>query len=461
MNVVGKFGTLITKGVYSVATPFHPFGGAVDVIVVQQQDGTFRSTPWYVRFGKFQGVLKGAEKIVRINVNGVEANFHMYLDNSGEAYFVKEVDEDDKSVDSNVAVEVVTNSEFTSEDGSVEIDITGHRLDHSVSDSGVIQLTGEDHSSVLPELQKVESDVGRTFYDFEDDQPTIEDTAGFSEYGENVVDLQGSNPEVILVSVDGHILTAPISASEPTMENLQQQIPQFHLGPGEGTDFYEGNEEFSSDENARVTDYVSRPDASTADVPSGIYSSDIGNSVSGVQLEGCQREEGPICHTEETGTEEAASCMYTESVFKSCLDLNELAQQDDYDNLQDERSSLVDQNSAEESNENCSNVDENAKESIKRSRNIGELSSISGATYSDDNNSPNLKIELQGVDKDASVEVNTGSGIRSGTNNVEWNDSNSQETTVLEIISEEDNITAPQTATSNEGDQSHFSLSKD
>ena len=68
MNVVGKVGSLISQGVYSVATPFHPFGGAVDVIVVQQKDGTFRSTPWYVRFGKFQGVLKGAEKVVRITL---------------------------------------------------------------------------------------------------------------------------------------------------------------------------------------------------------------------------------------------------------------------------------------------------------------------------------------------------------------------------------------------------------
>ncbi|CAJ1969633.1 unnamed protein product, partial [Sphenostylis stenocarpa] len=90
MNVVGKVGSLITQGVYSVATPFHSFGRAVDVIVVQQPYGTFRCMPWYVRFGKFQGVLKGAEKVVRINVNGVEAHFHMYLDNSGEAYFVKE-----------------------------------------------------------------------------------------------------------------------------------------------------------------------------------------------------------------------------------------------------------------------------------------------------------------------------------------------------------------------------------
>jgi hypothetical protein len=39
-------------------------------------------------FGKFN-VLIGAEKIVRINVNGVEANFHVYLDNYWEDYFVK------------------------------------------------------------------------------------------------------------------------------------------------------------------------------------------------------------------------------------------------------------------------------------------------------------------------------------------------------------------------------------
>ena len=77
MNVVGKVGSFLSQGVYSVATPFHPFGGAVDVIVVQQQDGTFRSTPWYVRFGKFQGVLKGVEKVVRRIVNCVEAEFHV------------------------------------------------------------------------------------------------------------------------------------------------------------------------------------------------------------------------------------------------------------------------------------------------------------------------------------------------------------------------------------------------
>ncbi|XP_052201369.1 phosphatidate phosphatase PAH2-like isoform X2 [Diospyros lotus] len=92
MYAVGRLGSYITRGVYTVSGPFHPFGGAVDIIVVEQQDGSFKSSPWYVRFGKFQGVLKAKEKVVTINVNGIQADFHMYLDHKGEAYFLREVD---------------------------------------------------------------------------------------------------------------------------------------------------------------------------------------------------------------------------------------------------------------------------------------------------------------------------------------------------------------------------------
>lgn len=87
-----RIGSYITRGVYTVSGPFHPFGGAVDIIVVEQQDGSFKTSPWYVRFGKFQGVLKTKEKVVNINVNGEDADFHMYLDHKGEAYFLKEVE---------------------------------------------------------------------------------------------------------------------------------------------------------------------------------------------------------------------------------------------------------------------------------------------------------------------------------------------------------------------------------
>nr|XP_009763105.1 PREDICTED: phosphatidate phosphatase PAH2-like isoform X2 [Nicotiana sylvestris]XP_016447118.1 PREDICTED: phosphatidate phosphatase PAH2-like isoform X2 [Nicotiana tabacum] len=95
MNTMGRIGSYIGRGVSSVSGTFHPFGGAVDIIVVEQPDGSFKSSPWYVRFGKFQGVLKAKEKVVHITVNGVEAGFHMYLDNRGQAFFLKELDIED------------------------------------------------------------------------------------------------------------------------------------------------------------------------------------------------------------------------------------------------------------------------------------------------------------------------------------------------------------------------------
>ncbi|KAL1821913.1 hypothetical protein ACET3Z_016782 [Daucus carota] len=95
MYAVGRLGSYFSRGVYTISAPFHPFGGAVDIVVVEQQDGTLKSSPWYVRFGKFQGVLKAKEKAIIINVNGDDAYFHMYLDHTGEAYFLMEVDTED------------------------------------------------------------------------------------------------------------------------------------------------------------------------------------------------------------------------------------------------------------------------------------------------------------------------------------------------------------------------------
>jgi phosphatidate phosphatase LPIN len=47
--------------------------GAIDVIVVEQADGTFVSSPFHVRFGKL-GVLKAKEKIVSYIFNYIQVN---------------------------------------------------------------------------------------------------------------------------------------------------------------------------------------------------------------------------------------------------------------------------------------------------------------------------------------------------------------------------------------------------
>ncbi|XP_047156468.1 phosphatidate phosphatase PAH2 isoform X3 [Vigna umbellata] len=88
MQAVGRLGSYISRGVYTVSGPFLPFGGAVDIVVVQQKDGSFKSSPWYVRFGKFHMDSKEKEKVkVHVSVNGVEPDFHLYLNLKGEVVF--------------------------------------------------------------------------------------------------------------------------------------------------------------------------------------------------------------------------------------------------------------------------------------------------------------------------------------------------------------------------------------
>lgn len=63
--------------------------GAIDVIVVEQEDGTLACSPFHVRFGKFS-LLRPSEKKVEFRVNGVKQDYAMKLGDGGEAFFVFE-----------------------------------------------------------------------------------------------------------------------------------------------------------------------------------------------------------------------------------------------------------------------------------------------------------------------------------------------------------------------------------
>jgi phosphatidate phosphatase PAH1 len=83
MNYVEKF----FDGVQS-AIKINPatFSGAVDIVVVEQEDGSYRSTPWHVRFGKLQ-LLSSAEAKVRfqnvfIHILLCIARFNLFFQNS-------------------------------------------------------------------------------------------------------------------------------------------------------------------------------------------------------------------------------------------------------------------------------------------------------------------------------------------------------------------------------------------
>ena len=63
--------------------------GAIDVIVVELEDGTLACSPFHVRFGKFS-LLRPLEKKVEFSVNNVKQNYAMKLGEGGEAFFVFE-----------------------------------------------------------------------------------------------------------------------------------------------------------------------------------------------------------------------------------------------------------------------------------------------------------------------------------------------------------------------------------
>jgi phosphatidate phosphatase LPIN len=63
--------------------------GAIDVIVVEQEDGSLACSPFHVRFGKFS-LLRPYEKKVEFKVNGVKQDYFMKLGEGGEAFFVFE-----------------------------------------------------------------------------------------------------------------------------------------------------------------------------------------------------------------------------------------------------------------------------------------------------------------------------------------------------------------------------------
>ncbi|SPO02250.1 related to SMP2 protein [Cephalotrichum gorgonifer] len=66
--------------------------GAIDVMVVQREDGSLVCSPFHVRFGKFS-LLRPYEKKVEFRVNGVKQEYSMKLGEGGEAFFVFETTE--------------------------------------------------------------------------------------------------------------------------------------------------------------------------------------------------------------------------------------------------------------------------------------------------------------------------------------------------------------------------------
>ena len=79
---------------YSAWQSINPatLSGAIDVIVVEQDDQSLACSPFHIRFGKWR-LLRPFEKKVEFKINGVKQDYPMKLGEGGEAFFVFETQE--------------------------------------------------------------------------------------------------------------------------------------------------------------------------------------------------------------------------------------------------------------------------------------------------------------------------------------------------------------------------------
>jgi len=89
MQTIGKIVNSMSDALeFNQAT----LSGCVDIIVVRQPDGTLKSTPFHVRFGKLK-ILKSRNTLVTISVNSEKTNLKMVLGEAGEGFFEEEQEE--------------------------------------------------------------------------------------------------------------------------------------------------------------------------------------------------------------------------------------------------------------------------------------------------------------------------------------------------------------------------------
>jgi phosphatidate phosphatase LPIN len=90
MNYVRGIGSSVSTAWNSINPA--TLSGAIDVIVVEQEDGSLACSPFHVRFGKFS-LLRPSEKKVEFTINGEKQEYPMKLGDGGEAFFVFETKE--------------------------------------------------------------------------------------------------------------------------------------------------------------------------------------------------------------------------------------------------------------------------------------------------------------------------------------------------------------------------------
>ncbi|XP_066536869.1 phosphatidate phosphatase LPIN2-like isoform X4 [Hoplias malabaricus] len=112
MNYVGQLAGQVLVTVRELYKGLNQatLSGCIDVVVVQQPDGSFQCSPFHVRFGKL-GVLRSREKVIDIEVNGSPVDLHMKLGDNGEAFFVQEAQHANETIPAHLVTSPIPTEE--------------------------------------------------------------------------------------------------------------------------------------------------------------------------------------------------------------------------------------------------------------------------------------------------------------------------------------------------------------
>lgn len=146
--------------------------GAIDVIVIEQEDGTLACSPFHVRFGKFS-LLRPFEKKVEFRVNDVKQDYSMKLGEGGEAFFVFETtDTVPESLQTSPVISPASSPKYSPSQTNTDVDLQEPEyLDLSAKEP----KPGNGHPPLLaaspgvPGRTATDSVLGTTSKSFEND----------------------------------------------------------------------------------------------------------------------------------------------------------------------------------------------------------------------------------------------------------------------------------------------------
>lgn len=139
MQYVRSLGSGVSKTWNSINPA--TLSGAIDVIVVEQEDGSLACSPFHVRFGKFS-LLRPSDKKVEFKVNGTVQPYAMKLGDGGEAFFVFET--------SNDIPEALQTSPLISPASSPQIDASDRPPSPGLSEPTYLDITESTKGQSTP-----------------------------------------------------------------------------------------------------------------------------------------------------------------------------------------------------------------------------------------------------------------------------------------------------------------------